>query len=135
MEKHESKHPCLIVLDLEVICCGKELFLSKKSTYYCLVCSLCSGTVPPPHPYPLPTILLCEGPSQKCCLSFDLLVSLIPSIDCFLALIVSAKLSVNQTIPCHDFERKMPSLSTLQQPVWWMFLLHLEVHFYAFHML
>ena len=30
-DKHESKPPCLIVLDLEVVFCGKELFLSKKS--------------------------------------------------------------------------------------------------------
>ena len=38
-------------------------------------------------------------------------------------------------MPSHAFEGKMPSPSTLQQPVWWMFLLHPEVHFYTFHML
>ena len=30
VKKHESKPPCLIVLDLEVICLGKKLFFSNK---------------------------------------------------------------------------------------------------------
>ena len=51
MEKHESKLPCLMVLDLEVICYGKELFhysFQGKAFYHYLVCSLCCDTVSAP---------------------------------------------------------------------------------------
>ena len=118
------------MLDLEVIYCGKEIF-QGKAFYHYLVCSLYFDTVSAPS-------TLCEGPPLKGYLLFGLLTSVIAPIDYFLALIVSAKLSVNsfqKTMPCHAFEGKMPSPSILQQPVWWISLLHPGVHFYAIHML
>ena len=100
-----------------------------KSFYCYLVCSVCCGTASTPH----------SSCSVRGCLSFGLLTSVIASIDCFLGLIVSAKLSVNSFsnngLSC--FEGKMPSPSTwcvVHHPAWCIILLHPEVHFWVFYM-
>lgn len=89
-DENVSKPPCLIVLEV-MIFCGKALFFSKKIylpfTLKPIRCCVC-----PPH-----TLLWCEVPLWKSGLSvslFSLMTSVFVSIDCFLALMVSARLSV-----------------------------------------